>query len=81
MPRLRRLSGSEVIAILRQFGFEVVRISGSHHILERIVSGETQTIVVPVHGKQQLKLPTLLDIYRQASRHVTEEEARKHFYS
>ncbi len=81
MPRLRRLNGLEVIAILKQYAFEVARIRGSHYILERIVSGETQTIVVPVHGRQQLKLPTLLDIYRQTSRHITEEESRKHFYA
>ena len=63
MPKLRRLSGTDIIRILEKFGFVVVRIRGSHHILRRVVftqaedgqgQEETQTINVPVHGSKQL---------------------------
>jgi predicted RNA binding protein YcfA (HicA-like mRNA interferase family) len=37
MPKLRRLSGLEVIKILEAFGFEVVRVKGSHHVMQRTV--------------------------------------------
>jgi predicted RNA binding protein YcfA (HicA-like mRNA interferase family) len=62
MPKLLRLSGREVIEILREFGFEVVRIRGSHHRLMRVVGKQKQYITVPVHGKKLLSLPTLKSI-------------------
>ena len=37
MPRLRKLSGAEIITILQVFGFEVIKSEGSHHKLRRIV--------------------------------------------
>jgi predicted RNA binding protein YcfA (HicA-like mRNA interferase family) len=49
MPKLRRLNGNEVIKILAEFGFEVIRIRGSHHRLERIVDEQSQLVTVPVH--------------------------------
>jgi predicted RNA binding protein YcfA (HicA-like mRNA interferase family) len=64
MPRLRRLSGAEVIRILKQFDFEVIRIKGSHHILRRVVDGETQTINVPVHASQVLATGLLKRLYQ-----------------
>jgi predicted RNA binding protein YcfA (HicA-like mRNA interferase family) len=43
MPRLRRLSGADIIKILQSVGFEVISIKGSHHKLRRVVDGQTQT--------------------------------------
>jgi len=37
MPKLRRLSGPEVIAILEKFGFIVTRVKGSHHRLKLVL--------------------------------------------
>jgi predicted RNA binding protein YcfA (HicA-like mRNA interferase family) len=45
-PRSPRLTGREVIKILRKLGFEVSRVRGSHHIL-RHPDGRATT--VPVH--------------------------------
>lgn len=45
-PRSPRLTGREVIKILRKQGFEVTRVRGSHHIL-RHADGRATT--VPVH--------------------------------
>jgi hypothetical protein len=53
MPRLRRLSGSEVIRILEDFGFAVLTQRGSHVKLRRIgPAGEKQT------GGQQFPKPS-----------------------
>ncbi len=81
MPRLRRLTGLEVIAALGKFGFVVVRVRGSHQRLQRVVGGETQSLTVPVHGRTPLALPTLRNIYRQACLYVPEDELRPHFYA
>ena len=52
MPKLRRLSGAELIRILGRFGFEVYSQRGSHAKLRRVkVSGEVQTLTVPTHGE------------------------------
>ena len=34
MPKLRRLSGKDIVKILESLGFSVVRIRGSHHTYE-----------------------------------------------
>jgi predicted RNA binding protein YcfA (HicA-like mRNA interferase family) len=46
---LPRLNGREVIEVLEQAGFRVIRIRGSHHLL-RHLDGRTTT--VPVHGSE-----------------------------
>ncbi len=58
------VSGTEAIGALCKDGFEVVRISGSHHILKK--SGMANTVSVPIHGSRALKRGTLRGIVRQA---------------
>lgn len=80
MPKLRRLSGDEVIRILEHFGFAVVAQLGSHVKLRRVtVSGEKQTLTIPHH--RELDTGTCRAIYRQASRYVPSEELRPYFYA
>ena len=80
MPRLRRLSGAEVIGILESFGFHVISQRGSHVKLRRIDSGgENQTLTVPRH--RQLDFGTIQAIIRQASRFVSHESLRNSFYA
>lgn len=85
MPKLRRLNGLEIVKILQQFGFEVIRIRGSHHILRRTVmiqdDEEIQTVNVPVHGSQPLALGMIKRIYRDLLQYMPEEELHEHFYS
>ena len=78
-PRLRRLSGADVVRVLRTFGFEVVNTRGSHAKLRRDNRGEAQILTIPLH--KELAPGTLHAIYRQAARFVPEEELRPHFYS
>ena len=49
MPRSPRLTGKELIKILRKHGFEVVRIRGSHHFLKH---EDGRVTVVPVHSNE-----------------------------
>jgi predicted RNA binding protein YcfA (HicA-like mRNA interferase family) len=80
MPKLRRLSGAEIVAILGRFGFTVYSQRGSHVKLRRILTdGTTQTLTVPSHP--ELDTGTCRAILRQASRFVPEEDLRPHFYS
>ncbi len=46
MTRLPRATGQQVIAALRQVGFEVIRIKGSHHFLQHV---DGRCTIVPVH--------------------------------
>lgn len=80
MPRLKRLSGDEVIAVLGQFGFAVHTQRGSHVKLRRTgPSGEGQSLTVPRH--RELDIGTLQAIFRQTCRFVPEDQLRPHFYS
>ena len=80
MPRLRRLSGAEIVAILGRFGFAVHSQRGSHvKLRRRLADGTEQTLSVPAHP--ELDTGTCRAILRQASRFVPEEELRPHFYA
>ena len=62
MPRLRAMNGREVVRVLENAGFAVVRQEGSH---VKLRNGEI-TVVVPVHGATDLKRGTLAGILRDA---------------
>lgn len=81
MPKLKRLSGKEVIKILRLLGFEEHYQRGSHVHMRRIVDDQEQDVTVPLHGNKDLKLGTLAGIYKQTREYVSEEDLREHFYS
>jgi predicted RNA binding protein YcfA (HicA-like mRNA interferase family) len=80
LPRLRRLSGDDVIAILSEFGFEVAGRRGSHVKLRRSApGGGAQTLVVPAH--RELRMGTCRAIYRQACAFVDEALLKPHFFA
>ncbi len=79
-PKLKRLSGKEVISILNKFGFVLFTQRGSHIKPRRIGSaGDKQTLTVPSHD--ELDVGTLRAIIRQASRYVPEEYLKPYFYA
>jgi len=79
-PKLKRLSGKEVLSVFSQFGFLVHSQRGSHAKLRRVSpSGETQSLTIPMHN--ELDIGTLRAIIRQASRFIPEEQLKKEFYS
>ncbi|KAB2866982.1 MAG: type II toxin-antitoxin system HicA family toxin [Anaerolineae bacterium] len=81
MPKLRRLSGKQILRILQGFGFEIYSQKGSHIRLQRIVDGQEQRLLVAVHGNKTVKPGTLKSIYREVCRFIPEEEIRQHFYT
>jgi predicted RNA binding protein YcfA (HicA-like mRNA interferase family) len=79
MPKLKTLSGREVLKILSRFGFRVVSQRGSHVKLRRVLSdGTRQALTIPLH--EELDRGTLGAIFRQALKYVPEEELKPHFY-
>ena len=60
MAKLPRVTGKTMVAFLKKQGFTVVRVRGSHHVLQQ---GDLRT-TVPVHGNRDLKTGTLRKILR-----------------
>ncbi len=79
MSKLRVLSGSDVLKILKTFGFSLVEQRGSHMKLVRVVEDHRQVLTVPNH--EVIDKGTLKAIFRQASRYISEGELRKSFYT
>ena len=80
MPKLRRLSGPDVIKILRQFGFAPLTQRGSHIKLRRIrPDGGKETLTVPNH--HELDTGTARAILRQAARFIPEDQLHPLFYT
>lgn len=79
MPKLKTLSGKEVIKILVSFGFDVVSQRGSHVKLRQTKHGNKQVLAIPNHV--ELSKGTLKAIFGQASKYISEEELRPHFYT
>ena len=80
MPRLRRLTGKELVALLQKFGFEIISSKGSHFKLRRIVDGKSQTLIIPVHGQNETPTGTLRAIYRQLAEFIPEDQLHEMFY-
>lgn len=78
MPKLKKLSGKEVISILNLFGFEVINQRGSHVKLRRTKDNFKQTLLIPDH--KEIDTGTLRAIVRQAGKYISIEELQKHFY-
>lgn len=71
-PKLRRLSGSDVVAILTKFGFKFHTQRGSHIKLRRITpQGYKQTLTIVAH--KEIDTGTLHAIFRHASKYISEE--------
>ena len=79
MPKLKVLSGTEVIKVLSVFGFLVVRQKGSHVKLARTSGGAREILTVPMH--KELDIGTLRAIFRQASRFISPNDLSQYFYT
>lgn len=55
------VDGKTIIKILKEFGWDHISTHGSHHKMKKI---GMPPIVVPVHGKKDLKPGTLSNIER-----------------
>ena len=72
MTTFRAVSGPMLIRALRQFGFEVIRIKGSHHFLKH---QDGRCTVVPVHRGETIGRGLLAQILRDCD--VSREELEK----
>jgi len=80
MPRLRRLSGQEIVKILGLFGFALHSQRGSHLKLKRqSPAGESQILMV--HNHRELDTGTCHGIFRQATRYIAADDLRPHFFA
>ena len=79
MPKLKILSGKNIIEIFKIFGFSIVSQKGSHVKLGRHLSSARQTLTIPNH--KELDKGTIRAIYTQALRYVSDAELRKYFYT
>jgi predicted RNA binding protein YcfA (HicA-like mRNA interferase family) len=67
MPRLPRIEGKTLVRAMEQDGFKIVRVKGSHFILQKtFVNDEVVTVPVPVHAGRIVKVGTLSGILRKA---------------
>lgn len=80
MPKLKTLSGKQIIEIFFSFGFNMASQRGSHIKLRRnTADGLKQTLTIPNHA--ELDKGTLRAIYRQGLRYIAEKDLFPHFYS
>jgi predicted RNA binding protein YcfA (HicA-like mRNA interferase family) len=56
------MTGKDVVKLLREHGWTVDRISGSHHILKR----DGKTLSVPVHANRDLPKGLLVALLKEA---------------
>ena len=79
MPRLRELSGEQVLDILIDFGYLVAAQDGRHLKVKKLTGrGESKTITFPM--MQDLDKLTLTAIYHEASQYVPGDRLRLRFY-
>jgi predicted RNA binding protein YcfA (HicA-like mRNA interferase family) len=78
MPRLKQLSGKNVIKIFAQFDFTIHSQRGSHIKLRRVTSEGKETLTIPNHRK--LDLGICYAIFKQASQYIPESELYPYFY-
>ncbi|MCX5889781.1 MAG: type II toxin-antitoxin system HicA family toxin [Deltaproteobacteria bacterium] len=61
---MKAISGKDLIKILERNGYELLRISGSHHIYGK--PGSIVRLSVPVHGSSPLKIGLLRHLLKMA---------------
>lgn len=54
---MKTISGKRLAKIVQRKGWELARVSGSHHIFTK--AGRVERLVIPVHGNQDLKIGLL----------------------
>jgi predicted RNA binding protein YcfA (HicA-like mRNA interferase family) len=64
-----RLSGKDIVKALGKGGWELERVTGSHHVMRH---SDGRHVSVPVHGARPLPVGTLASICRQVGRTANE---------
>jgi len=69
MTTFPSITGNRLIRTLRKFGFEVIRVKGSHHFLQHL---DGRSTVVPQHRGESIGRGLLAQILRDCD--ITREE-------
>jgi len=72
MSRFSAVTGAQLIRALRRFGFEVIRIKGSHHFLQH---EDGRCTVAPVHRGETMGRGLLAQILRDCELSAEELQA------
>jgi len=67
---LKTVSGKDFARLLEKHGWELKRVTGSHHIYAK--SGHPARISVPIHGNASLKIGLLRHILKLSG--ISEDE-------
>jgi predicted RNA binding protein YcfA (HicA-like mRNA interferase family) len=79
MPKLKTLSGGDLLRIFGQFGFAKISQDGSHVKLRRVMNNRRETLTIPMH--RELDRGTVHAIFRQALRYIPERDLASHFFA
>ncbi len=79
MPKLKQLSGKDIVKIFILFGFEVVSQKGSHIKMKREIE-ELGKEILTIPNHQELDKGTLKAIIRQACKYISQDILEEHFY-
>ncbi len=79
MPKLKDVSGGDLVKFFVSNDFLVLNQCGGHIKLRRTIDGRKQTLIIPNHTT--IRAGTLRAIYVQALAYVSDETLRKYFYS
>jgi len=69
VSRLPRITGKALVSALQDLGFNVIRITGSHHHLHKLGSN---LVTVPVHSGEILSPMIIKSVLKQAGLSVDE---------
>jgi predicted RNA binding protein YcfA (HicA-like mRNA interferase family) len=72
MTTFPSITGSNIIRVLRKFGFEVMRKKGSHHFLQH---KDGRCTVFPIHRGETIGRGLLAQILRDCE--ITKDELQK----
>jgi len=64
MSKMRQVKGKEAVRAFKRAGFSVIRITGSHHIMEK--EGHVGQLSVPVHRGENVGKGLLLSLIATA---------------
>ena len=67
---MKSVSGKALCKVVERYGWELKRITGSHHIYAK--EGISANLSIPVHGNRDLPTGTLRSIMKDAD--LTEED-------
>ncbi|MDD3694319.1 MAG: type II toxin-antitoxin system HicA family toxin [Candidatus Pacebacteria bacterium] len=79
MPKLRVLSGEDLVKAFEKFDFVIVGQKGSHVKLQRYSSEEKQTLTIPLH--KVLDRGITKAIYNQSLKYLSEKDLKPLFYT